>query len=121
MDTHPSIYVDQISIPSAPVVSRCTSPAPVGVPSAPSLGTNRQPFTPSSAPPVPFVAHREGRFFIIQELPASLPGSPHRWRCILATAAHGYVTHRDFGPHDSDYLLAVQFGREFEEGEGARP
>lgn len=119
MDTHLSTYVDQISIPSAPVVSRRTSPAPVGVPSAPT--PRDKPASIPSAPPVPFVAHREGRFFIVQQLPPSLPGSPHRWRCILATAAHGYVTHRDFGPHDSDYLLAVQFGREFEEGEGARP
>jgi len=115
MDAHPSTYVDQISILtlSAPVVSRRTSPA--AGPGSRQEGIPASIPIPRVPPPPSFIAHREGRFFIVQSLKASLPGSPSRWRCILATASQGYVTHRDFGPHDSDYVLAVHFGREFEE------
>lgn len=117
--THGLTHLEQGSKPastSAVVGSgdhyRCTGGASLTLPIDTKPASIPIPRVP---PPPSFIAHRAGRFFIVQSLKASLPGSPARWRCILATASQGYVTHRDFGPHDSDYILAVQFGREFEE------
>lgn len=112
MDTLPLVespFTVAVPGPSSLVTSRAAGPG---------VREERNPASipiPRVPPPPSFIAHRAGRFFIVQSLKASLPGSPARWRCILATASQGYVTHRDFGPHDSDYILAVQFGREFEE------
>ena len=77
----------------------------------------RNPASIANPLPVPVIdPDPHGRFFILQAIPASLPGSPSRWRCVLATGSQGYITHRDFGSSDRDYVLAVQYGQEFEEG-----
>lgn len=120
MDTQPvDLSPFTVTVPSAPVSA--SSPVAGRGSATHGLTHLEQGSKPASIPiprvppPPSFIAHRAGRFFIVQSLKPSLPGSPARWRCILATASQGYVTHRDFGPHDSDYILAVQFGREFEE------
>lgn len=115
MDSQPvDLSPFTVTVPSAPVSASSRAAGPGSATHGfTHLEQGSNPATNHNPPP--FVAHREGRFFIIQQLPASLPGSPPRWRCILATATKGYVSHRDFGPHDTDYLLALRFGQAFEE------
>jgi len=65
------------------------------------------------APPYKPSARREGRFFEIRLLPSGM------WRCILKTGFSAdtglplYVTFRDFGYSDEDYLRAWEFGNEW--------